>query len=133
MKKVMCFGTFDKLHKGHLSFLKQARKKGDYLIAVIARDKNVIKIKKNKPFDNERKRLKKIINSGLAEKAVLGNLKDKYKVIKKEEPDIICLGYDQEANKEEIKKIFKGRIIRMKPYKENIYKSSLLGGSPLLL
>jgi FAD synthetase len=126
MKKVMCFGTFDKLHKGHLSFLKQAGEKGDYLIAVIARDKNVIKIKKKKPSEDEKKRLKKIIDSGMAEKAILGSLNDKYKVIKNEKPDIICLGYDQRVNIKELKKTFKGKIFRLKPYKKNIYKSSLL-------
>ena len=41
--KVMCFGAFDGLHKGHLSYFKQARKYGDYVIAVIARGDKIIK------------------------------------------------------------------------------------------
>ncbi|MBI2582387.1 adenylyltransferase/cytidyltransferase family protein, partial [Candidatus Woesearchaeota archaeon] len=31
MKKVMCFGTFDLLHLGHLNYFQQAKKYGDYL------------------------------------------------------------------------------------------------------
>ncbi|HLC71304.1 MAG TPA: adenylyltransferase/cytidyltransferase family protein, partial [Candidatus Nanoarchaeia archaeon] len=38
MKTVMCFGTFDILHPGHLHYLQQAKKYGDYLMVVIARD-----------------------------------------------------------------------------------------------
>jgi len=39
MKKVICFGTFDLLHLGHLNYFQQAKKQGDYLIVVIATDK----------------------------------------------------------------------------------------------
>jgi cytidyltransferase-like protein len=44
---VMVFGTFDFLHKGHLNFFKQARSlaKNPYLIASVARDYNVKRIK----------------------------------------------------------------------------------------
>ena len=45
MKTVMAFGTFDLMHPGHEYFLRQAKKRGDYLIAVIARDSTVKKLK----------------------------------------------------------------------------------------
>ena len=45
MRKIIVFGTFDILHKGHLNLFKQAKQHGDYLMAVIARDKNVKKAK----------------------------------------------------------------------------------------
>jgi glycerol-3-phosphate cytidylyltransferase-like family protein len=47
-------------------------------------------------------------------------------------PDILCLGYDQKTIdenklKEELKKRnINAEIIRAKPFKENIYKSSIL-------
>lgn len=123
MKKVMVFGTFDIIHPGHRNLFKQAREYGDYLIVVAARDKTVLKVKGKLPVNNEKIRLDNIIKSNLADKAVLGDLKDKYKKIKDLKPDIVCLGYDQ--------KYFIGglsnlniKIVKLKSYKPNIYKSS---------
>ena len=58
MKKVMVFGTFDIFHDGHRDYFKQAREFGDYLIVVVARDENVLKIKGNIPRNNEKAREK---------------------------------------------------------------------------
>jgi len=52
----MVFGTFDVFHKGHESFLRQAYCYGDFLVAVVARDKTVAKIKKHR---TKNKRTKK--------------------------------------------------------------------------
>ncbi len=38
MKKVLTYGTFDLLHKGHIRLLKRAKKLGDYLIVAISSD-----------------------------------------------------------------------------------------------
>ena len=127
--KVMVFGTFDILHPGHLNFFKQAREFGNFLIAVIARDKTVLKIKGRLPKNNEKKRLKNLKNNNLIDKAVLGGLKDKYEIIKKFRPDVICLGYDQKTFTEGLKNKIKDfglkiKIVRLKSYKPEIYKSS---------
>lgn len=129
MKKVMVFGTFDLLHQGHINLFSQAKKYGDYLIAVIARDKTVVKVKDKKPVENEKKRLKSV--SKYVDKAVLGNLRDKFAAIKKFKPDVICLGYDQavftDALKLELKKLkLKTKIVRLKAYKPHLYKTTLL-------
>ena len=124
MKKVMCFGTFDKLHPGHLSYLKQAKKHGDYLIVIVARDRNVLKIKKRDPKENEKERLKNIKKIDEVDKALLGEIKNKYNIVKKLKPDILCLGYDQRVNEDELRGAFKGKILRMRPYREDVYKSS---------
>ncbi len=121
MKKVMVFGTFDILHKGHLNFFSQARKYGDYLIVIVARDKTVKEVKGRKTRNNEKKRLMAVRK--YADKAVLGYIRDKYKVIKKLKPDVICLGYDQ---KNFVKKLgeFKIPVKKLKSYKKHKYKSS---------
>ncbi|ETI91841.1 MAG: glycerol-3-phosphate cytidylyltransferase [Clostridium butyricum DORA_1] len=48
MKKVITYGTFDLLHKGHIRLLKRAKQLGDYLIVAISTDQfNAIKGKKS--------------------------------------------------------------------------------------
>lgn len=126
----MCFGTFDKLHAGHISYFKQAKKYGDYLIVVVARDKNVEEIKGYSPKQDERTRLKNIRKLKIIGKAVLGYLRNKFKVIEKYKPDVLCLGYDQKVDIDKLRKSIKIRkkfaIKKLKPYKPNIYKSSKL-------
>jgi FAD synthetase len=131
MKIVMLFGTFDLLHLGHLALFRQARKQGDYLIAVVARDKTVLEVKHKNPQDKEKERVRKIKASGLVNKVVLGNLRDKYSSIKKYRPNIIALGYDQrfltDDLAEKLKEFkIKAKIVRLKSYKPSIYKTSKL-------
>lgn len=127
----MVFGTFDHLHAGHENLFEQAKKLGSYLIAVIARDLTVKKIKSSFPELNEKQRLKEIKKHPLVDKAILGNLTDHYKTIKKLRPHIIGLGYDQFVFTYRLKKILidaklNTKIIRLKSYKPGIFKSSLL-------
>lgn len=125
-KKVMCFGTFDILHPGHLNYFQQAKKHGNYLIVVIARDKTK-KLQNKLIVFNEKERLKTIQNLEIVDEAVLGNLNDKLKVIKDKKPNVLCLGYDQPIKIKTLKQEFPLiKIKRMKPYKEHKYKSSLL-------
>lgn len=130
MKKVMAFGSFDVLHKGHEAYLNQAKRYGDFLIVIVARDNNIAKFKGRKPKNNENYRLEPIKKLSFVDEAVLGNKDDILKVLEEYKPDVICLGYDQrtmgeEKLKEELKKRnLKAEIVRAKPYKEDIYKSS---------
>jgi FAD synthetase len=132
-RQVMVFGTFDIFHQGHINFLQQARRQGDFLIAVVARDETVEKVKKRKARNSARKRLLALRNSQLADKVLLGNLGDKYAVIKKYQPNVICLGYDQEAFVDKLKDklkqfgLEKTQIKKLKSFHPEKYKSSLLG------
>jgi FAD synthetase len=129
MKKVMVFGTFDILHSGHLHFLINSKKKGDYLIVIVGRDKNVIKFKGKKPIDNENIRLLNIKNQSFVDEVILGRSDHDYaKLLLKYKPNIICLGYDQ--NDLGLQKFLRDnkldlKIIKIKPYKEKKYKSSI--------
>ncbi|MFH1439101.1 MAG: adenylyltransferase/cytidyltransferase family protein [Candidatus Woesearchaeota archaeon] len=153
MTKALIFGTFDKLHKGHVYFIRKADKITDEIICeiakknsknneddstekdeaelyiVVARDENVEKIKGKKPIDNEMTRLMNVYMLGLARKVMLGDYEDFFFALKEVKPDIICLGYDQDDRglekyiKENKLKI---KIIRIDAFEPDKYKSSKL-------
>ena len=129
----MVFGTFDGLHPGHMSFFKQAMTlaKPCFLIISIARDKNVLKIKGQYPTLNEKQRMALVKKSGLANKVMLAGRENYLSHITKMHPDIIALGYDQRAYVKNLRRDLKNKkiaikIVRLKPYKEKIYKNRLL-------
>ncbi len=128
-KKVMVFGTFDILHPGHINFLNQARKYGDFLIVSLARDQIVRKIKGRKPLHSEQDRKISLRAIKFVDKVVLGSKSDYLGHIVKEKPDVIALGYDQKEFTEGLKRklirrgLEKVRIVRLKVYKKKIYKS----------
>ena len=131
MRKVLVFGTFDGLHSGHLNLFRHAKKHGNYLVVVVARDATVNKIKNNLPLKNEKKRLREIRKCKLVNKAVLGHKNNPYWIIKEINPDVICLGYDQKVFTEnlskELEKIgLKIKIYRMKPYKPERFHSVII-------
>lgn len=128
---VMVFGTFDYLHAGHENLFIQARELGNEIIAILARDKTVKTIKGNFPDHNEKERLKNLQNTEWANKVVLGNHGDKTKVIRAYKPDIIALGYDQFAFTYNLEKLIidlklDTKVIRLKPYRPDMYKSSII-------
>jgi len=129
--KVLAFGTFDIFHPGHEYYLKEAKKYGNELQVVIARDATVKRVKGKYPVNSEGDRLNIIRSLDYVDKVVLGDKKDVYTVIVKLEPDVICLGYDQKAFTDNLKEklIQKGlnpRIVRLEGFKPEVYKSSKL-------
>ncbi|MBS3132586.1 FAD synthase [Candidatus Woesearchaeota archaeon] len=131
MRKVMCFGTFDVLHKGHEHYLSEAKKLGDYLVVVVALDETVDAVKKHAPKNNQGARLKNLQQLGIADKVILGRSGDKLKIVEEEKPDILVFGYDQKAFTNHAKEELQQRglnveVVRLKAYHPNKYKSSLL-------
>lgn len=130
MKKVLIAGTFDIIHPGHLYLLKQAKKRGDFLIVVIARDKTVEREKSHLPKNNEKQRVINLKKLNIADQVIIGNQGNKLKIIENLQPDIICLGYDQKININNLKKELKKRglsitVVRLKSYLPRRYKSRL--------
>lgn len=126
MKTVLTFGTFDLFHPGHAWFLTTAKTCGDYLIVIIARDKNVLAIKGRLPKQTEQQRLENIQKFPAVDKAVLGFLdfKRRFELIEQFKPNVLCLGYDQTSNLPALPNAIK--IVRLPAFHPEKYKSSLL-------
>lgn len=92
-KKVLVGGCFNRIHPGHIYFLKQAKKLGDKLIVVLTNDKN-----NKKPYAFPAKERKKMLKSlNITDEILIGESKDKTRIAKKIKPDFIVLGYDQKV------------------------------------
>ncbi|MBT7754851.1 MAG: adenylyltransferase/cytidyltransferase family protein [Candidatus Magasanikbacteria bacterium] len=124
----MIFGTFDILHQGHLSVFKAARRAGDHVITVVARDTTVKKHKQH-PIHTELERKRMLECISLIDEVVLGCKKNPYKIIKNKQPDIILLGYDQKVFVDQLKEKLKEfglstKVKRLPSYKPKTYKSN---------
>ena len=125
-RRVVCAGTFDHFHLGHVDFLKQARKLGEELIVIVARDENVKRIKDILPEHNEDERRENVEKTGIPDRAILGYTdKDIFLILKDLKPNVIALGYDQRVSEEKIMERLPGcKVVRLKPFKPEKYKSS---------
>jgi FAD synthetase len=121
MVKVMATGTFDLLHMGHIYYLKEAKKLGDKLVVVVAKDSTVRKLK-HEPVNPEEIRLDLIKEVKVVDEAYLGYEDDMYSIVEEIKPDIIALGFDQIHDENTIKSELEKRklntkIIRLSEYK----------------
>lgn len=134
MRKILVFGVFDGIHGGHRSFLLQAKKFGDYLVIAVARDEVVEKLKNRRPRKNLEVRIKELQETGLADEVIEGDSDlGSWEVVGKVRPDIIALGYDQEALKNALEAhVRKGGLaieVRiMEPYRPEELHSSIIRG-----
>lgn len=121
----MVFGTFDILHEGHKFLFSEAKKCGEHLIVVVARDSSVLKIKGELPVNNQSVRISRVDMLGLANTVILGGKEDFFDIIRRMKPDTVCLGYDQKSFDVEIA-FPEIEFIRIQAFKPDVYKSSLL-------
>jgi cytidyltransferase-like protein len=132
-KTVVIFGVFDGIHEGHLSFIKDAKKEGNHLVAIVARDEMVKELKGKLPKYNEVDRINSLLEIPDVDLVLLGDpKKETYNTLKEVSPNVVYLGYDQNELKENIEKIIKnGKLPEMEiicglPYKPEIFHSSIL-------
>ncbi len=113
MVRVMASGVFDILHYGHLYYLQEAKKLGDELVVVVARD-STVGGRKGEPVMPEELRAKMIQGLKPVDRCVLGREDDPYKTVEEIKPDIIALGYDQKHDEEALKKELSRRGLEVK-------------------
>lgn len=128
MKIVVATGVFDILHPGHVLFLEEAKKLGDRLTVIVARDKTVEEMKNNLAIP-EKQRLDVVKTLKPVDKALLGDEEDIFKPIREIDPDIIALGRDQHFDEEKLEKELKkrglkARVVRIEKYLEGELNSS---------
>jgi FAD synthetase len=111
--RVMATGVFDLLHPGHVFFLTEARKLGDELVVVVARDQTARRLKRE-PYVPEHIRREMVEALKPVDRAVLGSATDIYETVINERPNIIALGYDQVWNEQEVVKECERRGVPVK-------------------
>jgi cytidyltransferase-like protein len=128
MKIVLTGGKFNMLHPGHIYLLKFARRHGDRLVVVLAHDSR----NKRNYAQNAKRRKEMLEQLRLVDKVVIGQRDDFMKVVRKEKPNVIVLGYDQRipgGNKKLLEKMGI-RIVRCRRFGK--YKSRKMDKSLMI-
>ena len=120
---VLIFGTFDHLHPGHEFVITEAMKRGDATV-IVARDRNVARIKGRSSEQNEQERLQAIAQKFPAATVLLGDAEDFLRPVREIQPDLVLLGYDQKFPPGVEEKDLPCQAERLPPYREGEFKSS---------
>ncbi|RLI95657.1 MAG: FAD synthase [Candidatus Altiarchaeales archaeon] len=120
MVRVVATGVFSIIHPGHIMFLEEAKKLGDELIVILARDKTV-GLKKGSRYIPEQQRLHVVSALKMVDRAILGDENDIFKPIMELKPDIIVIGKDQDFDENELKSELRKRGLNTKVVRINKY------------
>jgi len=131
IRVVLTGGVFDVLHVGHLATLEEAKRLGDVLVVVVARDKTVEELKHRKPLNPEGDRLRLVSALKPVDLALLGDLEDMLKVVEFVKPDVIALGYDQKHDEERLRMELARRglradVVRLRTHVPGIKSSKII-------
>ena len=98
-KLVLTGGCFDILHIGHMRFLSEAKRMGDYLVVLLESDENVKKVKgENRPIFIQKERAEMIAALASVDLVVLlpvmQNDDDYLRLVTKIKPDVLAVTED---------------------------------------
>lgn len=98
MKKVITYGTFDLLHKGHINLLKRAKELGDYLIVGVTSDNFDRGRGKLNVRNNVLERVEAVKATGFADEVIIEDyLGQKIDDIQRYDIDVFAIGSDWEG------------------------------------
>jgi FAD synthetase len=110
--KVLIFGVFDLFHPGHDHFIGESAKLGDELVVVVARDTSVVKRKGRHAEHDEIKRMAAVSGFKYVTQVELSDeVEGKYEVVNRIKPDVIALGHDQHALRDDLQRAMQEGII----------------------
>jgi FAD synthetase len=109
----MTTGVFDLLHPGHVHMLTEAKKLGDELVVVIARDESVAR-EKHQPITPEAHRRDMVDALKPVDNAILGHHGDYYRIVEEMQPNLFALGFDQSYDEAVVQAEFDKRGIECK-------------------
>ena len=125
VKKIMVFGTFDRLHPGHEFVITEALRRGAVTV-IVARSKNVQKIKGRLPRETDDERIAAIRDKFPEAVVLAGDQTDFLAPVRTLRPDLILLGYDQRLPPNVTQQdLAPASIERLAAHEPERYKSSL--------
>ena len=129
LKLVFTNGCFDILHKGHIYYLNEAKKLGDFLIVGLNSDSSVKIIKgKNRPINNENDRAYMLDNLKPVDAVIIFNEETPINLVSMIKPDYLVKGGDWKVENivgSELVRSYGGKVISIK-YMENYSTTALL-------
>lgn len=132
MKTGLLFGAFDGLHDGHRAMLKEAREQAERIVVALPPDNVITELKGKKARFSWKERAKALWESELVDDVVRGDeTLSMYSPIDSVKPDVIFVGYDQQALAEDLATYLANDgstvpLVTLSPYKPERYKSSLI-------
>lgn len=87
-------GCFDIIHKGHVRYLREAKKLGDLLVVGLNSDQSVKRIKPARPINNEDDRAEVLSSLEMVDYVVIFDQDTPYELIKFLRPHILVKGGD---------------------------------------
>ena len=112
-KIVLCHGTFDLLHLGHIEHLKEASNLGDILIISVTSD-NFVNKGPGRPINKIINRLKFLESLDAVDYVIESNSTTAIKSLKIIKPDVYCKGPDYKEHKDDITGKIKDEVITAK-------------------
>ena len=132
-KIVLCHGTFDLLHLGHINHLSDAKKLGDSLVVSITHNRFVNK-GPGRPFFNTMQRAEAISALECVDYVFINSDYTSIKIIKSLKPHIYCKGPDYKDNSQDLTGEIKNEIKAIKSISGKIeYTSSATFSSSNLI
>jgi len=131
LRVVFIGGTFEVIHPGHLYTIQEAKKLGDVLVVVVARDATVRRMKKREPLAPEERRVEVVGAIKPVDVAILGSETNIYDTLERVRPDVVSFGCyhyhrEQEVQREAKKRGIELSVVRLGSLDPSLKTSKIL-------